>query len=59
MLLKGKLNLAPIENPQSVIDIGTGTGIWAIEFGRKILTSNGFWLRNLLGQPSCSLASSC
>lgn len=33
MLLKGKLGLAPVENPQSVLDIGTGTGIWAIEFG--------------------------
>ncbi|KAI1337094.1 S-adenosyl-L-methionine-dependent methyltransferase [Xylariaceae sp. FL0016] len=30
----GKLYLAPIgQNPQNVLDIGTGTGIWAIEFG--------------------------
>jgi len=32
MRLGGKLGLAPIENPQSVLDIGTGTGVWAIEF---------------------------
>ena len=37
MLLKGKLGLAPLENPQSVLDIGTGTGIWAIEFGKREL----------------------
>jgi ubiquinone/menaquinone biosynthesis C-methylase UbiE len=32
--LDEKLHLAPIgPNPQNVLDIGTGTGIWAIEFG--------------------------
>ncbi|KFY80214.1 hypothetical protein V499_00888 [Pseudogymnoascus sp. VKM F-103] len=35
-LLGDKLFLAPIgDNPQKVIDIGTGTGIWAIEFADK------------------------
>ncbi|KAI4116660.1 MAG: hypothetical protein LQ345_002958 [Seirophora villosa] len=30
--LGGKLNLAPIpEDPKRILDIGTGTGIWAIE----------------------------
>lgn len=33
MLLKGKPGLAPIQNPQQVLDLGTGTGIWAIDFG--------------------------
>ena len=34
--LGGKLNLAPIpENPQRILDIGTGTGIWAIEMGDR------------------------
>ncbi|KAF7588111.1 hypothetical protein BBP40_006176 [Aspergillus hancockii] len=33
LLLHGELYLAPIvENPQNVLDIGTGTGLWAIEF---------------------------
>jgi ribosomal protein L11 methylase PrmA len=37
----GKLNLAPIEEMpggvRNVIDIGTGTGIWAVEFGKSFL----------------------
>ncbi len=28
----GKLFYAPIENPSRVLDAGTGTGIWAIDF---------------------------
>jgi ubiquinone/menaquinone biosynthesis C-methylase UbiE len=35
-LLKGKLGLAPVEKPRRVLDLGTGTGIWAIEFGEYI-----------------------
>ncbi|KAL4816687.1 S-adenosyl-L-methionine-dependent methyltransferase [Aspergillus spinulosporus] len=34
LVLNGKLFLAPIKDgPLRVLDIGTGTGIWAIEFG--------------------------
>jgi len=34
LTLSGALFRAPIvKNPQMVLDIGTGTGIWAIEFG--------------------------
>lgn len=28
-----KLFLAPINKPKRILDIGTGTGIWAIEMG--------------------------
>lgn len=32
--LGGKLNLAPIpKNARRILDVGTGTGIWAIETG--------------------------
>ena len=32
--MDNRLHLAPIgENPQRILDIGTGTGIWAIEMG--------------------------
>lgn len=33
---RGKLFLAPItETPQDVLDVGTGTGVWAIEFAEQ------------------------
>lgn len=32
-LLGGKLHLAPVERLDRVLDIGTGTGIWPIQFG--------------------------
>jgi methylase of polypeptide subunit release factors len=31
--MDGKLYFAPIESPKRVLDIGTGTGIWAMDFG--------------------------
>ncbi|CAK7207605.1 hypothetical protein SEUCBS139899_010415 [Sporothrix eucalyptigena] len=34
LLLKGQLARAPIKDPQRVLDVGTGTGIWAIEFAQ-------------------------
>lgn len=30
-LCGGQLHVAPLANPQNIIDIGTGTGIWAID----------------------------
>lgn len=35
LLIRGELNLAPLENPKKVLDIGTGTGLWAIEFADR------------------------
>jgi ubiquinone/menaquinone biosynthesis C-methylase UbiE len=34
ILCDGQLHLAPISKPQRVLDLATGTGIWAIEFGK-------------------------
>ncbi|KAK4494688.1 hypothetical protein PRZ48_014044 [Zasmidium cellare] len=33
--LHGKLFLAPVQDPRRILDIGTGTGIWAMEVGDK------------------------
>jgi ubiquinone/menaquinone biosynthesis C-methylase UbiE len=32
LLMRGELHKAPINNPQKVLDLGTGTGIWALDF---------------------------
>jgi ubiquinone/menaquinone biosynthesis C-methylase UbiE len=35
-LLDGKLHKAPLEsNPQRILDVGTGTGIWAVDMADK------------------------
>ncbi|KAE9369972.1 TAM domain methyltransferase [Stipitochalara longipes BDJ] len=33
MVYKGKLGRAPIDKPARVLDVGTGTGIWVMDFG--------------------------
>jgi ribosomal protein L11 methylase PrmA len=35
MTLGGKLHLAPVKDPKLVLDFGTGTGIWAIDYGKQ------------------------
>ena len=30
-LCDGKLHFAPLKNPQNILDLGTGTGIWAVD----------------------------
>lgn len=37
LILDGKLGLAPIDSPKHVLDIATGTGIWAIELAEEHL----------------------
>ncbi|RFU75977.1 methyltransferase type 11 [Trichoderma arundinaceum] len=41
LLCSQKLHFAPIgDNPQEILDIGTGTGIWSIEMGDKFLSAH-------------------
>jgi hypothetical protein len=35
LTLDGRLHLAPIENPPRVLDLGTGTGLWALEYAER------------------------
>ncbi|KAJ5461204.1 uncharacterized protein N7458_002756 [Penicillium daleae] len=35
MLLKGEPFKAPVKNPQKILDLGTGTGIWAMDCAEK------------------------
>lgn len=38
-LLVGKLHLAPLQSPQCILDLGTGTGLWAIDAADKYPTA--------------------
>lgn len=35
LLLDGELHLAPVKCPQRILDLGTGTGIWAVDVADK------------------------
>jgi hypothetical protein len=36
----GRLHFAPLEQPQKILDLGTGTGIWAIDSEKPLLASH-------------------
>lgn len=72
-LCGGKLHCAPISNPHKIIDLGTGTGIWAID-SKLARTGRGFpvglqvapsltlvvaeqWATNILKPKSSALIS--
>ncbi|PSN75231.1 S-adenosyl-L-methionine-dependent methyltransferase [Corynespora cassiicola Philippines] len=35
LVMGGKIAFAPLKDPQEILDIGTGTGIWAIDAGEE------------------------
>lgn len=44
MTFDSRLTLAPIPDKiNRALDIGTGTGIWAIDFGKRILSFAFVW----------------
>lgn len=36
LLFKGELFKAPVKNPQKILDLGTGTGVWAIDYAESV-----------------------
>lgn len=42
----GKVCFAPVVDPQQVLDIGTGTGIWAIDAGEEFPGATGTFHRS-------------
>lgn len=56
--MKGSLYWAPIEKPKNVLDAGTGTGIWAIQFAKQHPEANVVGSDLSLIQPS-NVPSNC
>ncbi|KAG8627334.1 hypothetical protein KVT40_004817 [Elsinoe batatas] len=46
------LHLAPLENPKNALDIGTGTGIWAVDFADQYPECQVVGIDLSPGQPS-------
>ncbi len=40
-MFDGKTFFAPVENPQRIVDFGTGTGIWALDVGDQYPGAHG------------------
>lgn len=57
--LGGRLYLAPIFQPANVLDIGTGTGIWALQFASEHPTSNVIGTDISMIQPKDNLPPNC
>jgi SAM-dependent methyltransferase len=60
LLLDGKLGLAPVQHHKAidVLDIGTGTGIWVIQFAERYPTAKVIGVDISLIQPD-SVPSNC
>ncbi|KGQ07067.1 hypothetical protein BBAD15_g7592 [Beauveria bassiana D1-5] len=59
LIQQGKLGLAPVKDPKDVIDVCTGTGIWAIEYATEhpdctVLGSDLSAIQPREGVPNCT-----
>ncbi|KAI1871275.1 uncharacterized protein JN550_004720 [Neoarthrinium moseri] len=59
LIMKRRLYWAPIEEPANVLDIGTGTGIWAIDFANEHPSSRVFGTDLSLIQPRQNVPPNC
>lgn len=56
-LCEGKLHVCPLENPQKILDIGTGTGIWAVDGMTPPASAHNSWrLAAKLTQSSVAIS---
>ncbi|KAL9597322.1 MAG: hypothetical protein Q9179_004308 [Wetmoreana sp. 5 TL-2023] len=53
ILLNDRLLLCPVKNPERILDVGTGTGIWAIEYGDDNPNTSIIGTDLSPTQPSC------
>lgn len=50
--LKGKIHLAPIStSPRRILDLGTGTGVWALEMGTQLCDFDSIAKPSLVKRP--------
>ncbi|KAI5455847.1 S-adenosyl-L-methionine-dependent methyltransferase [Mariannaea sp. PMI_226] len=59
LVLNGQLGKAPVKSPRNVLDIGTGTGIWALQFAKhnpssQITGSDLSTIQRQHNEPNCS-----
>ncbi|KAF3768137.1 hypothetical protein M406DRAFT_106901 [Cryphonectria parasitica EP155] len=59
LLLGNRLFIAPIRNPSDALDIGTGTGIWAIEFAKQNPQTSVIGTDLSLIQPKDGIPPNC
>ncbi|CAN8103669.1 unnamed protein product [Discula destructiva] len=59
LLMKGKLYWAPIDQPENVLDLGTGTGIWAINFARQHPQAQVIGTDLSMIQPTSTAPANC
>lgn len=43
MLLEGQLHMAPLDTPHRILDVGTGTGIWAVDAAERWVVDTCWW----------------
>ncbi|KAH9906952.1 S-adenosyl-L-methionine-dependent methyltransferase [Xylariomycetidae sp. FL2044] len=61
LILNNRLAVAPIRSPECALDIGTGTGIWALEFAEenpttRVIGTDLSLIQPLSWTPNCELA---